>query len=263
MTELAATLIDSCDPQQRSSLIRSWDDEDRTTWFYTPTDHGGLPLNAQRPAQQRLTMRLVAEGLSGAAYNTVAAVIGIENILDRVEGFQRDWGRERGRDPGLYWLRFFGEPGADRWGWRFGGHHVSLNYVIVGGRLVSATPCFFGADPARSPLLGAGELAPLGAVENAARSLVGSLTEAQLQQALLHPTAPSDIVSGNRARVTTPAEMIHMNDAQLWGRLLDDPKMREIAEVIDQTVEAAAGYRSGDHEKMAIRQCQADCPRRT
>ena len=55
-------------------------------------------------------MRLVAEGLSVAAYNTVAAVMGIENVLDRVEGFSRDWGRERGRDPGLYWLRIFGRP---------------------------------------------------------------------------------------------------------------------------------------------------------
>jgi hypothetical protein len=253
MTDLASALLDSCSTQQRSPLVRSWDDDDRTTWYYTPTDHGGLPLNAQRPAQQQLSMRLVAAGLSREAYNTVAAVMGIENILDRVEDWQRDWRRERGRDPGLYWLRIFGEPGSDRWGWRFGGHHVSLNYVIVGGRLVSATPCFIGADPARSPLLGGGELAPLRALEEVARSLVRSLTDEQLRHALLHPAAPSDIISGNRARLSPPAEMIHMNDVALWGSLLDDPRMREIAEVIDTTVEAGSGYRAGDHEKIAIR----------
>ncbi len=253
MNELAATLLDSCDPRQRAALVRAWDDKDRTTWFYTPTDHGGLPIGAQRPTQQRLTMQLVAGGLSEAAYNTVAAVIGLENILDRVEGFQRDWGRERGRDPGLYWLRLFGAPGADRWGWRFGGHHVSLNYVIEGGRLVSATPCFIGADPARSALLGGGELAPLRAVEEAARSLAGTLTEAQLRQALLHPFAPSDIISGNRARLTVPAEMIHMNEGRLWGGLLDDPRMRQIAELIDQNAEAASGYQADDHDRLAIR----------
>ncbi len=253
MTELAEMLVDSCSPQQRAPLLREWDDEDRTKWFYTPTDHGGLPLGAQRPAQQQITMRLVAEGLSVAAYNTVAAVIGIENVLDRVEGFTRDWGRERGRDPGLYWLRIFGRPGAPRWGWRFGGHHVSLNYVIDRGRLVSATPCFIGSDPARSPLLGGGELAPLLAVEDAARSLVGGLSEAQLRQALLHPTAPSDIISGNRARMAMPASMIHMNDAELWGSLLDDPRMRQLAEVIDQNAEAASGYQADDHDRLAIR----------
>jgi Protein of unknown function (DUF3500) len=253
MTEMAETLLKSCDRQQIAALLRAWDDEDRTTWFYTPTDHGGLPIGAQRPSQQQLTMRLVSEGLSTPAYNTVAAVIGIENILDRVEGFSRDWGRERGRDPGLYWLRVFGEPGADRWGWRFGGHHVSLNYVIDRGRLVSATPCFIGADPARAALLGGGELAPLRAVEDVARSLVAALTQTQLHRALLHPAAPSDIISGNRAQMAMPAEMIHMNDRRLWGGLLDDPRMRQLTETIDQRSEAASGYHADDHERLAIR----------
>jgi Protein of unknown function (DUF3500) len=253
MADLASTLLDSCSPQQRAILLLPPEDDDRTRWFYTPTDHGGLPLSAQRPAQQQLTMRLVAAGLSEASYNTVAAVIGIENVLGRVENWERDWGRERGRDPGLYWLRFFGEPGTDRWGWRFGGHHVSLNYVIVGGRLVSTTPCFVGADPARSPLLGGGELAPLRAVEQGARSLVETLTDAQLRQALLHRSAPSDIISGNRPRLGMPAEMIHMNDPQLWRGGIDDPRMRQLTDTIDRTAEAAAGYDAGDHETMAIR----------
>jgi Protein of unknown function (DUF3500) len=39
-------------------------DGERRRWFYTPTDHGGLTLGAQRPAQQRLALRLVATGLS-------------------------------------------------------------------------------------------------------------------------------------------------------------------------------------------------------
>jgi hypothetical protein len=252
MAELATALLSSCGQDQRSALLRPWDDDDRTVWFYTPTDHGGLALSAQRPAQQQLTMRLVAEGLSEAGYNTVAAVMGMENILDRVERFTRDWGRERGRDPGLYWLRLFGAPGADRWGWRFGGHHISLNYVIDGGRLVSATPCFIGADPARAPMLGGADLTPLGAVEAAARALVESFTTDQLRRALLHPIAPSDIISGNRARLSTPADMIHMNDDRQWGSLLDDPRMRELAEAIDAGAESASGYQAGDHRTVAI-----------
>ncbi len=257
MADLCARLDDSCTAAQRASLRREWGDEDRTTWFYTPTDHGGLPLSDQRPSQQQLTMQLVAQGLSVPAYNTVAAVIGIENVLDREEGFSRDWGRERGRDPGLYWVRIFGSPSDRRWGWRFGGHHVSLNYVVDDGRLVAATPCFIGSDPARSPLLGGGELAPLRAVEDAARALVAGLSDAQMRQALLHPSAPSDIISGNRARITPttgPAAMIHMNDAKLWGSLLDDPRMAALAEAIDEHAEAASGYGSDDHDRLAIRQ---------
>jgi Protein of unknown function (DUF3500) len=253
MADLASAMLDSCSPQQRKSLFVGWEDTDRLKWFYTPTDHGGLPLSAQRPAQQQLTMRLVAAGLSEAAYNTVAAVIGIENILDRVESWRLDWGRERGRDPGLYWVKIFGEPAANRWGWRFGGHHISLNYVIVGGRLISTTPCFIGVDPARSPLLGGGELAPLRAVEDVARSLVQTLTDAQLRQALLHRSAPSDIVGGNRPRLSTSAEMLHMNDPELWRGTIDDPRLRQLTDIIDRNAEAGAGYLAGDHQQVAIR----------
>src|SRR3954447_26659780 len=77
-------------------------DAGRRRWFYTPTDHGGLTVHQQRPAQQRAAMRLLAAGLSEAGYVTVAAVMGLENVLGRTEGFSVRFGRERGRDPGLY-----------------------------------------------------------------------------------------------------------------------------------------------------------------
>ncbi len=80
-----------------------------------PTDHGGLTLGAQRPAQQRLAYQLVASGLSVAGYNTVATIVGLDNVLDQVEGWRVDWGRERGRDPLMYYL-VAGEPARRRGG---------------------------------------------------------------------------------------------------------------------------------------------------
>ena len=140
MAAAAADWLGSLDPEQRAVATGSAPspdaeaDAERRRWFYTPTDHGGLTLGAQRPAQQRLAHRLVASGLSAAGYVTVATIVGLDNVLDRVEGWSVNWGRERGRDPGMYYLRVFGEPGgAAPWGWRFGGHHVSLNNLITGG----------------------------------------------------------------------------------------------------------------------------------
>src|SRR3954466_13349584 len=83
-------------------------DAERRRWFYTPTDHGGLTMHQQRPAQQRAAMQLVASGLSTPAYVTVATVMGLENVLDHTEGFVARFDRERGRDPGMYYLRVFG-----------------------------------------------------------------------------------------------------------------------------------------------------------
>ncbi|WP_419999946.1 DUF3500 domain-containing protein [Streptomyces boninensis] len=186
---------------------------ERTRWFYTPTDHGGLTFHQQQPAQHRLVMGLLASGLSEAGYNTVATVLGLENVLDRVEGFSANWGRERTRDPGMYYLRVFGEPGGVRpWGWRFGGHHVSVNYLVVDGLVAASTPCFLGADPAVSPLLGGASLRPLGTAEDLARELVRSLRPESAARAVLLGRAPNDIVAGNSTRVDDRVVYRH----ELW-----------------------------------------------
>ncbi|MFJ4521803.1 DUF3500 domain-containing protein [Streptomyces sp. NPDC088810] len=84
-------------------------------------------------------MQLVASGLSEAGFATVATVMGLENILDQVEDWKVNWGLERGRDPGLYWLRLFGRPGDRIWAWRLGGHHISLNNLMEGAATIRPT----------------------------------------------------------------------------------------------------------------------------
>lgn len=212
MAEAARDWIDRLDDDQGcfgQGAVPQHDessDAERRRWFYTPTDHGGLTFHQQRPAQQRAAMKLVSAGLSTPAYVTVATVIGLENVLDQVEGFVTVFDRERGRDPGLYYLRVFGEPGGDEpWGWRFGGHHVSLNNLVVGGEVVATTPCFLGADPATAPLLGGAVARPLGRVEDLARDIVRSLDPERARRAVLHPRAPSDLVTTNRTDATDGA----------------------------------------------------------
>lgn len=202
MAEAAAAWLDGLEPDQHR--LAAWPfpaDDERRLWFYTPTDHGGLPLAAMRPAQQQAAMRLLRSGLSRPAYVTASTIIGLENVLDDVEHFASAFGRERGRDPGMYYVRVFGEPAPGAtWGWRFGGHHVSVNHTVIEGVLASSTPCFLGADPASSPLLGPHLLRPLAGAEDLGRELVRSLDEGQFDRALLSPVAPVDIVTANRPR---------------------------------------------------------------
>jgi hypothetical protein len=222
-------------------------DAERRRWFYTPTDHGGLTFHAQQPAQQRAAMRLVATGLSTPGYVTVATIIGLENVLDQVEGFVTRFDRERGRDPGLYYLRVFGEPGGTGvWGWRFGGHHVSLNNLVVDGALVSATPCFLGADPATSPLLGGAVNRPLARVEDLARDLVRSLPPELAARAVLLPKAPSDLVTANRTVVSPGDRVVPL--AGIWRdeRFPDADEQAEL-QALSDAIDEAAGYEDADH----------------
>jgi Protein of unknown function (DUF3500) len=257
MTEAAQAWLDALDPGQRavaSGRVPSADaesDAERRTWFYTPTDHGGLTLGAQRPAQQRLAHRLVASGLSTAGYVTAATIVGLDNVLDQVEGWSVDWGRERGRDPGLYYLRVFGDPGgAGPWGWRFGGHHVSLNNLVVDGAVRSMTPLFFGADPASSPLLGPAPLRPLAGAEDLARELVRSLGPGQAERAILADRAPADIIGGNRTYLSDGDQMIHLRD--IWRGQFTDPRLLEKVTAMGDGAELASGYDAADHERVAL-----------
>jgi hypothetical protein len=254
MARLATGFLDSLAPQMHTrALWAPFDDSrveaERIRWFYTPTDHGGVALRELSPRQQSLAMQLLASGLTRPAYVTACAVLGLENVLDEREGWTVDWGRERGRDPGLYWVRVFGHPSESTWGWRFGGHHLSVNLLLRDGRVAATTPSFIGADPATSSIL-AGELRPLGGSEDRARALMTSLGKHERAQALMHPRAISDIVSGNRPRLGPGDLMMHMQD--LFRGPLPTPRLAALVDRIDEVAETGSGYTEADHERMAI-----------
>ena len=256
MAEAAIAWLDGLEAQQRRVAVGAVpadgaSDAERRRWFYTPTDHGGLTFHAQRPAQQRAAMRLVASGLSTPGYVTVATVIGLENVLDHAEGFVTRFDRERGRDPGLYYLRVFGQPGeSGTWGWRFGGHHVSLNNLVVDGTVVATTPCFIGADPATSPLLGGAVNRPLARVEDLARDLVRSLRADLASRAVLLDRAPSDLVTANRTTVAVGDRVIPL--AGIWrDERFPDPDEQAKLQALSDAIDEAAGFREPDHRAVA------------
>ncbi len=246
MAEAARAWLETLDAEQRgigqgAAPADAASDNERRRWFYTPTDHGGLTVHQQRPSQQRAAMRLVSTGLSAAAYVTVATIMSLENVLDYTEGFVARFDRERGRDPGLYYLRVFGDPDSERaWGWRFGGHHVSLNNLVVDGVLVATTPCFLGANPAASPLLGGAVNRPLARVEDLARDLVRSLRQDLSARAILLPTAPSDFVTANRTDVTDGDRVIPLVGIYRDERFPDpveQAKFQSLSAVIEEVAE--------------------------
>lgn len=204
MGEAASNFIASLAPdQQRQCLLDFADQERRTRWYYTPGERDGLPLAEMERRQQQLAHQLAATGLSRSGYVTAATIIGLESVLDAVEGWRYPG---RGRDPGLYYVAIFGRPdGTAPWGWRFEGHHISLNYTIVGGQIVAPTPTFFGANPAEAPLGGVSTLRPLSGVEDLARELLQALTEEQQATAIIAPAAPPDIIMSNRPQIIEEA----------------------------------------------------------
>lgn len=250
MAAEAERWLDSLDADQLA--VARWAfpaDEERRQWFYTPTDHGGLTLGQMASPQQRLAFRLLASGLSHAGYVTMATIIGLENVLDHLEGFTASWHHPRGRDPQRYYVRVFGDPASGNWAWRAGGHHISLNFTIVDGAVAGTTPLFLGADPASSPLLGPHPLRPLAGVEDLARDLTRSLSAVQLPRAVVTPRAPSDLVLVNRATIGEGDKPLPLQD--IWRGQLPPPFL-DLAVRIQDAADAAIPLTVDDLAAMSF-----------
>jgi hypothetical protein len=251
MADEARRLIDSLDDDQRSAAIWPFpSDDERRRWFYTPTDHGGLTLAAMTQPQHRLLFRLLASGLSTAGYVTASTIMGLENVLDHFEGFTVSFERPRGRDPLMYFVRFFGLPSTNAtWSWRLGGHHVSLNFTIIDGVLSGSTPLFFGADPASAPLLGPHPLRPLAGVEDLARELTRSLAGDQRAIAIVSDRAPTDLVGGNRSSLADGDRPVPLPEI---FRKRFDGEVGDFLERAQERLEARTGVDPDQLEAMSF-----------
>jgi len=231
----ARAFLDALDPGQREVAAFPFTaEEERTRFFYTPTDHGGLSFSAMTPQQHSAAMALLAATVSAGAYATAATVMGLENVLAGTEGFvdfDHDADEIRTRDPNRYQVSVFGTPGEEPWGWRFGGHHVSVSMLVSGGE-VRLLPSFFGANPARYSGIGANFIRPLEAEEDLGRELIQLLNEEQQAVAVLSEIAPPDMVTTNRSELRTASIRTEAAPWTIWRRTQD--------EFSDSAVEAVA-----------------------
>ena len=244
MTAAAREFLAALGPEQRPRALLPFGHDERLNWHFTPRMRRGLPFKEMDAAQRVLAHALLSTGVSARGYLKATTIMSLEPVLRDLEhglGFVRD--------TDLYYVSVFGTPANDgAWGWRVEGHHVSLNVTVVDGRLLSATPSFFGANPAevrQGPRAG---LRALASEEDIARELLTSMNERQRAQAIIDSTAPRDILTYNRPRVEAdaprglPMSGLTMPQVDLLMALLEtyaEPMPEEIAAARRSAVRAA------------------------
>ena len=207
MRAAAIALLSGLDSGQKAAISYSYYDGERIFWYYPPLNRHGLALRDMTPEQRPLAYSLMATGLTEESNRQARLIIDHEAVLGPLE-------KERGRvtwerDPLLYSWTIFGDPAndAEPWGWRVEGHHVSLHYSIWGDRVLSVTPFFFGANPAEVPPgRDKAGLRILGARQDIALELMGSLDAGQQSRATIYDEAPADILTFNASRASLPKE---------------------------------------------------------
>lgn len=192
MAESANKFLASLNAEQKAKASFGFDDQERFNYHFVPIARKGLPLKEMTEAQKQLALAFLKAGTGASGYQKATTIMSLEPILAEIEGPKR----QHPRDPGLYYISIFGAPSAKSpWGWRFEGHHMSLNFTVVKGELVSNTPFFFGSNPAEVRQGDRKGLRVLGPEEDHGRTLVTALDEKQRAVAIIDKLAPKDIIT--------------------------------------------------------------------
>lgn len=245
MAASAVALLESLSPEA-GLRIRAAFDSERKDWHYTPVNRSGVALSELTPPQRERVFSLLSKGLSEHGLKQVEDIRSLEQILQVLEGPDRRFPR----DPSDYHVWIFGQPGGDVWGWRFEGHHISVNATVVPGVGVSMTPSFFGANPAevlKGERMGFRAMA---AEEDLAFALVESLGEAQRKQAIFQTDAPREIFTNAQREISPlPIEGISYQNLDAKQQvalraLIDAYLLRNRPEIRDDALDkiAAAGW---------------------
>ncbi len=234
MAAKATAWLEMLDDQQREAGSFAFDSEERLNWHFIPRERVGLPIKQMSLPQRRAAYALLRSGLSHEGYLKATTIMSLEGILRELEKDRP--GNEERRDPEKYWLSVFGTPATtEPWGWRFEGHHLSLNFSSVAGLTVATTPLFLGANPAEirtGPHAGQRVLA---AEEDLARALMLSLVEPNQKVALLAADAPDEVF-------TVPGKSIDLGEpAGLAFAAMPSPQQRQLEQLISQVARTLRG----------------------
>src|SRR5262245_25722192 len=187
MAVAAEKFLGTLNEKQKEKTVYDFDSKERTNWYFVPrqtrdkkSTRKGLPLEEMTAEQKAAALELLRAGTTAKSYTTATTIMSLESILRDLEK-----GGAMVRNPGWYFFTVFGTPSkTGKWGWRVEGHHLSLNFTLDKGKIVSATPSFFGANPAtikQGPRKGSQTLPE---AESLARELFNSLDDDQKKTAL-------------------------------------------------------------------------------
>ncbi|MFA6947263.1 MAG: DUF3500 domain-containing protein [Pedobacter sp.] len=225
LAKKANAFLNTLSAELRTQAQFDFADAERFNWNFVPIKRNGPSFRDFDEKQKSAAIILLRASLSDQGYQKTRAIIELEEVLKVIEGRGPS---DNFRDPLNYHISIFGTPSLNtEWGWRFEGHHISLNFSSIKGVLVSSTPSFFGTNPAivtSGPKKGTQVLKE---EEEFGFLLLNSLDEKQLKIARFSENAPSDIITGNKRKASlldpSGIKFSDLNEAQkkIFLKLMD------------------------------------------
>lgn len=179
--QAAAAFLAALAPDQRAKTRFAVDDDEWRKWmnqdFYI---RQGVSFLEMSEPQREAAFGLMRAAMSAKGLKLSRDIMRLNHTLGELNNnnFERygEW---------LYWITVMGEPSAtEPWGWQLDGHHLILNYFVLGDQVVM-TPSFYGSEPV---IARAGKFAGTSVLQteqNEGLKLINSLSEGQRKKAVL------------------------------------------------------------------------------
>lgn len=229
LSEKAITFLETLSEDLRSQALFTLNDEERYNMNYVPLPRKGPRFHDFNAMQRGAALDLLKSSLSQEGFRKTEEIRSLEKILRVIENDPHDTmpdGKPR-RDPLNYHFSIFGNPAADKaWGWRFEGHHLSLNFTASDQKLTSATPTFFGTNPGVIQIRGHQEKEVLREETRSSFELVNSLSPEQLEKARFAKIAPPEI------RTTTQRKISKLEQQGISFEELTTEQQRQLLELV-------------------------------
>ena len=203
-------------------------DNEWQRWFNV--DNGiyarqGISLKEMTPEQRNAAFSLMRASLSARGFELTESIRRTDQTLKELNDGAA-W-----LDEELYYFTLMGQPSpTDPWGWQLDGHHLVINYFVLGDQVVM-TPTFLGAEPAIAKTGKYAGNSVLQAEQDMGLALMTSLDAAQRTFATLDARKP-----GDNMKAAANQDNLVLDYAGVPANTFSEAQKRQLLELIEQFV---------------------------
>lgn len=256
IVDAAESFLASLDAEATERLCFPLESDEKRRWLNVHPNlmrHGLLLADLSAEAR-RAALAIMEASLSARGYQQARDVMRLNGLLVELTGLSDEYGEWP------YFFSLFGQPSrSEPWAWQIDGHHLNVNCLVFGDRLV-LTPTFMGSEPCR---VNEGSMAGtkvFGPEEQAGLDLIRALDDDQAARAVLRPSIhpddlPADLQDVIDGRMQAGA--FHDNAVigyeGVAGRQLSDAQQRLLQRLIGTYV----GWGRDDHAEVRMEEVVA------
>jgi hypothetical protein len=219
----AAAFLASLDAAQRKRTVFAVNADEWRKWANQHVYfREGISFEEMSPAQRDAALRMLEASLSARGLTLTRDIMRLNQTLGELNGNNFiEYGEHK------YWISIMGEPSArEPWGWQLDGHHLNLNYFVLGDQVVM-TPAFWGSEPTVATSGKYAGTRILQDEQDRGLHMVRALTPEQRKQAILDVAK-----TGNNILTQAFSDNVVLDYAGVRVSTFSQPQKRQLLDLI-------------------------------